>query len=411
MLGLKLNASAPHPHNPPNPIQDDHMNKNRLSRLSTVIALTCVLGLAACQQKKDDTKTQSATDPSVVKADANMLSQLKVTEVIYSELSDTLRVAGQIDFDEQSLTRIGASVTGRVTQIQVSLGTVVDRGDVLATINSSELSSSQLAYLKARSEKELHRRTVERAKTLFASDVISAAELQRRENEFEIASAETRAAQDQLRVLGVSPQAIERLGSTGAIDSGSSVMSTIRGVVVERKVSTGQVVQPSDVMFVVADLKRVWAVAQVPEQQVSQVKAGQSVHIEVPALAHEKMLGKLIYVGQTVNPETRTVLVRTELDNKDGRLKPSMLATMLIESAPSPRVVVPSSAVVREEDKDHVFVEQSNGTFRLTPVKLAAEQNNQRVVLEGIKPGVRVVSEGAFHLNNQRNLNQMSSGG
>ncbi len=387
------------------------MKTNNRLRSFTALVLTCALGLAACQKKSNDTSTPSVTDPNVVQADANLQSQLKVTEVIYSELSDTLRVAGQIDFDEQSLTRIGASVTGRVTQIQVALGSVVDKGDVLATINSSELSSSQLAYLKARSEKELHRRNVERAKTLFASDVISAAELQRRENEFEIASAETRAAQDQLRVLGVSPQAVERLGSTGAIDSGSSVMSTIRGVVVERKVATGQVVQPSDVMFVVADLQRVWAVAQVPEQQVAQVKAGQSVHIEVPALGHEKMLGKLIYVGQTVNPETRTVLVRTELDNKNGRLKPSMLATMLIESAPIPRVVVPSSAVVRQDDVDHVFVEQSDGKFRLTPVKLAAEQNSQRVVLEGIKPGMRVVSEGAFHLNNQRNLNQMGSGG
>jgi cobalt-zinc-cadmium efflux system membrane fusion protein len=374
----------------------------------TIAAALCLTG---CQKSKTEKSGPVEVDANVVQADANMLSQLKVTEVMYSELSDTLRVAGQIDFDEQSLTRIGASVTGRVTHIQASLGAVVNKGDVLATINSSELSSSQLAYLKARSEKELHRRNVERAKTLFASDVISAAELQRRENEFEIASAETRAAQDQLRVLGVSPQAIERLASSGAIDSGSSVVSTIQGVVVERKVATGQVVQPSDVMFVVANLNRVWAVAQVPEQQVSQVKAGQSVRIEVPALAHEKILGKLIYVGQTVNPETRTVLVRTELDNKDGRLKPSMLATMLIESAPMPRVVVPSSAVVRQDDADHVFVEQSDGKFRLTPVKLAAEQNNQRVVLEGLKTGMRVVSEGAFHLNNQRNLNQMGSGG
>jgi membrane fusion protein, heavy metal efflux system len=387
------------------------MKKTNRLHFITALILTCAMGMVACQKKNTDASTSAETDPNLVQADANMLSQLKVTEVIYSELSDTLRVAGQIDFDEQSLTRIGASVTGRVTHIDAPLGSVVNKGDVLATINSSELSSSQLAYLKARSERELHRRTVERAKTLFASDVISAAELQRRENEFDIASAETRAAQDQLRVLGVSPQAIERLASSGAIDSGSSVMSTIQGVVVERKVATGQVVQPSDVMFVVANLNRVWAVAQVPEQQVSQVKAGQAVRIEVPALAHEKILGKLIYVGQTVNPETRTVLVRTELDNKDGRLKPSMLATMLIESAPVPRVVVPSSAVVRQDDVDHVFVEQSDGKFRLTPVKLAVEQNNQRVVLEGIKTGMRVVSEGAFHLNNQRNLNQMGSGG
>ena len=187
--------------------------------------------------------------------------------------------------------------------------------------------------------------------------------------------------------------------------------STIRGVVVERKVTTGQVVQPSDVMFVVANLNRVWAVAQVPEQQVSQVKQGQSVRIEVPALENVKLIGKLIYVGQTVNPETRTVLVRTELDNKDGRLKPSMLATMLIESPPIPRVVVPTAAVVRQDDVDHVFVQEAAGVFRLTPVKLATEHNGQRVVLEGLKTGVQVVSEGAFHLNNQRNLKAMGDGG
>jgi cobalt-zinc-cadmium efflux system membrane fusion protein len=331
--------------------------------------------------------------------------------VVSFELSDTLRVAGQIDFDEQALTRIGASVTGRVTQIHAQLGNVVNKGDTLALINSSELSGSQLAYLKARSEKELHRRNVERAKTLFDADVISAAELQRRENEYEIASAETRAAQDQLRVLGVSAKSIERLASTGTIDSVAGVVATIKGVVVERKIATGQVVQPSDVLFAVADLSRVWAVAQVPEQQISQVKVGQSVSIEVPALANEKLVGKLIYVGQTVNPDTRTVLVRTELDNSSGRLKPSMLASMLIESAPVPRVVVPITAVVRQDEVDHVFVEESNSYFRLIPVKLAAEQNGQRVVLEGLKPGMRIVSEGAFHLNNHRNLAEMENGG
>ena len=133
--------------------------------------------------------------------------------------------------------------------------------------------------------------------------------------------------------------------------------------------------------------------------------------IEVPALANEKLVGKLIYVGQTVNPDTRTVLVRTELDNSSGRLKPSMLASMLIEAAPVPRVVVPITAVVRQDEVDHVFVEESNNYFRLIPVKLAAEQNGQRVVLEGLKPGMRIVSEGAFHLNNHRNLAEMENGG
>ena len=383
---------------------------NTFSKLTFIALLTCLLLITGCKKSQPPGATQTAQDPNLVMANESLLAQIKISEVSQSDVSDILRVAGQIDFDEQALTRIGASVTGRVTQINAQLGNEVKKGDTLALINSSELSNSQLAYLKARSEKEFHRRTVQRAKTLFEADVISAAELQRRESEYEVASAQTRAAQDQLRVLGVNLKAMEELATTGAIDSVASVMATIKGVVVERKVTTGQVVQPADVLFTVADLSRVWAVAQVPEQQVAQVKVGQSVRIEVPALENEKLIGKLIYVGQTVNPESRTVLVRTELDNTSGRLKPSMLASMLIESTPTKRVVVPITAVVREQDADYVFIEEKPGSFRLKPVRLSSEHNGQRVVLDGLSQGTRIVSDGAFHLNNHRNLKDMEKG-
>jgi cobalt-zinc-cadmium efflux system membrane fusion protein len=134
------------------------------------------------------------------------------------------------------------------------------------------------------------------------------------------------------------------------------------------------------------------------------------VRIEVPALQNEQLLGKLIYVGQTVNPETRTVLVRTELDNTNGRLKPSMLASMLIESTPKKQLVIPTSAVVREQDADYVFVQEKPGVFRLKPVRLTSEHNGQRVVLDGLSQGVKIVSDGAFHLNNHRNLKDMEKG-
>ena len=383
---------------------------NTFSKLTFIALLTSLLLITGCKKSQPSSATQTAQDPNLVMANESLLAQIKISEVSQSDVSDILRVAGQIDFDEQALTRIGASVTGRVTQINAQLGNEVKKGDTLALINSSELSNSQLAYLKARSEKEFHRRTVQRAKTLFQADVISAAELQRRESEYEVASAQTRAAQDQLRVLGVNLKAMEELATTGSIDSVASVMATIKGVVVERKVTTGQVVQPADVLFTVADLSRVWAVAQVPEQQVAQVKVGQSVRIEVPALQNEQLLGKLIYVGQTVNPETRTVLVRTELDNTSGRLKPSMLASMLIESTPKKQLVIPISAVVREQDADYVFVQEKPGVFRLKPVRLTSEHNGQRVVLDGLSQGVKIVSDGAFHLNNHRNLKDMEKG-
>ena len=371
-----------------------------------ILLLTATL-IAGCN--KDDKKAVAAppADPALVAPAPELLAQLKLASVSTQPVAETLRVAGRIDFDEQRLARIGATITGRVTDIDALLGQEVKKGEVLARLNSSELSTQQLAYLRARAQLELNRRNAERAKSLFEADVIGAAELQRRQSEFQISLAETRAASDQLQLLGVSPASIERLGKQGAVNSLTPVVSTLNGHVVERKLAQGQVVQPADALFVVADLSRLWAVAQVPEQQVNQVKVGQSVSIEVPALGNEKLVGKLIYVGQTINPETRTVLVRTELDNRDGRLKPAMLASMLIEARAVERQVVPASAVVRENDEDHVFVAQEDGSFRLTRVKIGPEQAGQRVVLSGLKGDEKLVVDGAFHLNNERNRKAM----
>jgi cobalt-zinc-cadmium efflux system membrane fusion protein len=371
-----------------------------------VLILSAAL-LAGCNKENGKAAAAPPPDPALVAPAPELLAQLKLAAVSKQPVAETLRVAGQIGFDEQRLARIGATITGRVTDIDALLGQSVKKGDVLARLNSSELSSQQLAYLKARAQLELNRRNAERAKALFEADVIGAAELQRRESEHHISLAETRAAADQLQLLGVSPAAIDRLGKQGAVNSVMPVTATLSGVVVERKLAQGQVVQPADALFVVADLSRLWAVAQVPEQQVSQVKEGQSVSIEVPALGHEKLVGKLIYVGQTIDPETRTVLVRTELDNRAGRLKPAMLASMLIEAKPVERLVVPAGAVVRENDEDHVFVAEGDGVFRLLKVKLGIEQGGQRVVLSGLKGQEKIVVEGAFHLNNERNRKEM----
>lgn len=368
-----------------------------------VIALLIAGLLAGCSEEKGTNAKAVAQNPLSVTPAAELGSQLKVLEVGKESVAEMLRVTGNIDFDEQRVARIGATVTGRVVEVDVLPGQDVKKGELLARLNSSELSSQQLAYMKARAQLELNRRAAERAKALLAADVIGAAELQRRESEYQISVAETRAAADQLRLLGFSEAALNRLGAQGAVDSVTPVSASRQGTVVERRVAVGQVVQPADTLFVVADLSRVWALAQVPEQQIGQVRVGQQVSIEVPALGNERRVGKLIFVGHTVDPETRTVQVRTELDNRDGALKPAMLATMLIEARPSDKLVVPASAVVREGEEEFVFVLGDGGQYRLTKVKLAPEQGGRRVVVSGLKGGEKLVVEGAFHLNNERN--------
>lgn len=345
-------------------------------------------------------------DPMVVSVPSDFGAEIKVTAAGNTQVSDILRVAGKVDFDQTRMTRIGATVTGRVIEIHAHLGQQVRVGDALAVINSTELGEAQLSYLKARAQADLQARSVERARQLFAADVIGKAELQRRESELSIASAEQRGAADQLRVLGMPSAAINRLGSNGAINSVTSVVSTMAGTVVERQVAQGQVVQPADALYVVADLSRVWVTAEVPEQQGALVKAGQTVDIEVPALG-SRFTGKLIYVADTVNPETRTISVRSVVDNASRQLKPAMLATMLIQAAPVDRVVVPAQAVVRDRDADHVFVETGQGQFRLIPVRLGPDMDGRRAVLAGLKPEQRILVEGAFHLNNERKRKEL----
>jgi cobalt-zinc-cadmium efflux system membrane fusion protein len=345
-------------------------------------------------------------DPLLVAVPANFGAEIRVAPVGSAALSDTLRVAGKVDFDERRVSRIGATVTGRVIEIDAQLGQQVRVGDPLAVINSTELGQAQLAYLKARAQADLQSRSVERARQLFAADVIGRAELQRRESELSIASAEQRGAADQLRVLGMSSAAISRLGGNGAINSVTPVVSTMAGTVVERKVTQGQVVQPSDALFTVADLSQVWVTAEVPEQQAALVKSGQAVDIEVPALG-ARLTGKLIFVADTVNPETRTVTVRSAVDNASRQLKPAMLATMLIQAAPAKTLVVPAQSVVREGDADNVFVEVGPNRFRLTPVRLGPDADGRRPVLSGLKPEQRILVAGAFHLNNERKRKEL----
>jgi len=375
------------------------MKKIPLSAL--VLSLALPLALSACGD--DEKAAKPKIDPETVVAGANMQGRVKVAPVGVEPVSDTLRVAGQITFDENRVARIGATVTGRVTDIVANIGQNVGRGTVLGRINSSDLSTQQLAYLRARSQYELNRRAAERAQQLYAADVIAAAELQRRQSEANISHAEMRAAADQLRLLGVSASALGQLGGQGVISSSTPILSTMNGVVVERNLALGQVVQPADALFVVADLGKLWATALVPEQQVRFVKQGQTVALEIPALGGAKRESKLVYVGQVVDPKTRTVVLRTELDNRDGQLKPQMLATMLVTAAPESRPVVPNAAIVRENNKDHIFVETAPNKFRIRPVTLGDDMGGKRVVISGVKPGERIVIDGAFHLNNERN--------
>lgn len=369
-----------------------------------------LLALAAgCGERPPETPAASAPrDPLAVVAAGELGARLKLGTPAVVELRETLRVPARIEADETRLARVGAPVAGRIVELSAREGDRVRRGQVLAVLNSAELSTAQLALLKAISQRGLAARAVARAQQLYEDDVIGAAELQRRQAELAQAEAEVNAARDQLKVLGMSAAALDRIAATGTIHSVTQIVASISGTIIDRKVTEGQVVQPADGLFLITDLSNVWVVADVPEQIAGAVRVGEAVEVEVAALPGRRAAGRLAYVAPAVSPETRTVRARMDLPNPAGDYKPNMLASMLIKAEPQRRLTVPAAAVVREENRDHVFVRTGPNTYRLQPVQLGAESEGLRVVLAGLREDDTIVVDGAFHLNNERKRRELS---
>jgi cobalt-zinc-cadmium efflux system membrane fusion protein len=317
-------------------------------------------------------------------------------------------VPGRIEVDERRLARIGSNVNGRVVEVLANIGDAAAPGKPLARISSPELIQVQRDFLRAHSTVKLNDKAVERAKALLASDVIGFAEVQRREAELSVAQAELKAARDQLGILGLSGAGIRQLEETATISSIIPVVSSLNGVVIERSVVQGQVVQPGEKLFSVADLSTVWVVGGVPEQFSHDVQVGQTAEVDVAAMPGEKVIGKIVFVSDTVSPETRTVTVRTEVKNPGRKLKPAMLANMKVALRPHERLVVPAAAVVREGDKDFVYIADGANRYRMTPVELAPETNGVRPVLKGLDGGKQVVVTGAFQLNTEHQRAQQT---
>ena len=359
--------------------------------------------LTACNKKEQAApKAEQVSDPAIVEIKPDMATQFSVERVQLTDIAVTQRVSGKIEANEQRTTRIGSSVTGRITQVMAEVGDRVKAGQALAKLSSPELTNAQLAFLRAVSSSKLAERSVERAQQLVAADVIGFAELQRREVELSVARAELRAASDQLRLIGLSPTTIESLRENGSLASEVAITATQNGVVVERKVSQGQVAQPGDPLFTVADLSNVWVVGALPEKNANSVYLNQRVDVEVAAIGNTLLHGKIVFISDTVHPDTRTVAIRTAVNNPKFELKPQMLASLVLKGQTVRQLAVPASAVVRENGREYVFVQLDKLRFRLTEVRLDPAVGDYRPVIKGLDEATPIVVDGTFHLNSQR---------
>ncbi len=384
-----------------------------LASRSTAVALCLgsMLLSAGCAKKTPaQTSASQANDPAEITLPPALVSQLQVGEPLKRDVAAAIEVSARIDTDASHIARVGSPVPGRITRLLALEGQHVGRGSALATLHSTDLSDTQFSFVKAYSQETLAEQATVRAEQLVKADVIGRAELERRRAELLQASAEVAAFGTQLRGLGMSEASLQELKKTRKLNADYPILSSISGTVLERKVTIGQIVQPAELAFLVADLSTVWVLADVPEEHAGKLHKGMQVIVRIPALPEEKVKGQLTYVSPIVDPATRTVQVRMDVANPHGIYKPAMLAAMTFIDQSEPKFTVPSTAIVREDNKDNVFVQLDPNRFALREVVLGPEDGDDRVLESGVNPGEKIVLDGAFHLNNQRKQNAIHGG-
>ena len=313
---------------------------------------------------------------------------------------------GTIKPSENASAEITALVRGRVVEVNADLGKNVRAGERLALLYSKELGLTQSAFLTAHARLHVAEQVFSRATFLLNEKVIGKGEFQRREGDLVSARAEAKEAKNHLKLLGMTNEDIAAVGRTQEIRSSIPIVAPFAGRIIQRNVRAGEVVETMQKLFTVADLSTVWVLADVPEKDIGFVQdrgpESGSVEVQVSAYPREVFHGEVAHIGEVLDPATRTMRVRVEVPNPDGRLKPEMYATVRVVSKPEPdAITIPKAAVQQDRGESVVFVRLNEQEFGRRVVHIA-EQNDKHVhVLDGLTEGEQVVVAGAYMLKSE----------
>jgi cobalt-zinc-cadmium efflux system membrane fusion protein len=330
-----------------------------------------------------------------------------VAPVVRSEFRTHREFPALVQPNQRAMADITTLVRGRVVDVYADLGQQVEANALLAILYSSDLGLAQSAYLKARAKLHLAEQGYARAKFLLKEQVIGEAEAQRRQAELLSMQAEADESRDRLKLLGMDDDQFLRLGRSRNIQSHVPIVAPFSGRIIGRSLTRGEVVETTEKLFVIADLSEVWVLANIPERDIAFVHAihasgARHAEIRVNAYPKEVMTGTITYVGDVLDPATRTMQVRLELPNPDGRLKPEMFATIRLSSEPQPdQLVVPDAALQQDQGRTFVFVQRDADTYEARDVQVGESNGIATTILSGLSEGDTVVTHGAFLLKSE----------
>lgn len=386
------------------------MNQHRLKFICALIVAAQLGVLAGCQKSDDgagvpasesrkqavsgDCEAKEARQGVTLTAAEAEVAGLKVSALEERQVEEQVVVTATIQPNQDRLAHVAPRVPSRIVKVAAKLGDKVRQGQALALLDSIELGEAHSAYLKARTKAQLAQRNLERVEGLYKEQIVPQKEYLRVRAEAEIADAAARAAADRVRLLGVDPAA-ER---GNAAVSTFPLVSPFSGTITEKHAILGELAEPDKSLFTVADLSLLWIEANVFEADLPKVRVGSKAGVTVAAYPGETFSGRVAYISDGLDKETRTVRTRIEVSNPSGRLKPEMFATAAIDAGSARKVLaVPDEAVVLLQGQATVFVQAVDG-FEPRPVQTGDKLRGEAVIKSGIKAGERIVTSGAYAL-------------
>lgn len=383
----------------------------QLSAWSLAAALALFsIGCGTAREDKVSSATAAApaaSTPDEVKlpVDSPKLKRIHVTAVENAPVPiDEVVSPGKVEANPNRLSHVVLPVSGRVTGVSVKIGDFVRQGQSLMTIESADIdaaiSASQqaaAALVQTRAAEIKAQADLDRVRDLFEHDAVAKKEvlnadavLTQAKAAVEQSQASVQQANRRLEIYGVQP---------GQFGQRVAVRAPIGGKVLEMNIVPGEFRNDTSAsVMTIADLSTVWVTADVPETSIRLINKGERVSIDFAAYPNEVFTGRVTQIADLVDPQTRTVKVRCELDNRDGRLRPEMFGRMRHTEKLETHPVVPGSAVIQESGRNVVWLNTAPGTFRRVAVELGTRMDGKISINRGVTAGDQVVTDGVMLL-------------
>ena len=360
-----------------------------------VVLVWCILSMACGGPDTPSAVGDKALSASTPPERASRSESLLVAA---SPASTSRMLPARIAYAEDRFSAISSPLQGRVLEVRAKLGQAVKAGEVLVVIDSPDIATAYSDYVKEISELALAKRNYELSLDLYREKALSVKDLRQAENDLNREKAEFRQAKERLLTLKVPEVELDKPLEQQTIGSRFELKSPLTGTVVERNITPGQRVSgdSSQVLFTVADLNTLQVVADLYERDLSSITVGQMATVTVESWPGESFPAVIARVADIVDANTRTVKVRATIRNEAHKLKPEMLARLIIPGEDQASfIVIPQQAVVEVGGHRMVYVETTPGHYE--PREITIEQINadQVRVLQGLTAGEHIAAKGA----------------